>query len=167
MCHRRIAEIKLVEMYSEALNFARSLSSNEDTAKDIVQEATLRALKNIGQLKDLSSIKSWFFMIVKRESYRTFSSKHSNLVLLDESNLDSNYVIENDLISKRLYQYFIGLEDKYSTVMILFFIMGYSSKEISQMTGENQRTIVTRIFRAKKILKKKLMNDVSMLRKFE
>ena len=64
----------------------------------------------------------------------------------DESHLDLFFAV-------------MKLDKKYRVPLMLFYYEGYSTKEISSFLGISEKTISTRLFRAKAILKDYLKED--------
>src|SRR6266851_1887785 len=61
----RAAFGQLVEAtYSEAYTLAYRLMGNEDDARDVVQDAYLRAYKGIGRFRGDASFSTWLYRIV-------------------------------------------------------------------------------------------------------
>ena len=58
-----------------------------------------------------------------------------------------------------LFQAVMKLDKKYSVLLMLFYYDGYSTKEISAMIGVPEKTVSTRLFRAKAKLKNYLKED--------
>ena len=52
-----------------------------------------------------------------------------------------------------------ALPDKYRTVIYLYYIEGYSAKEIAQLLGIPQNTVLSQMARARKLLKTALKGD--------
>ena len=56
-------EQHVVKLQNALLGFAKSLTHNEDEAKDLLQETSLKALSNKAMYDDSGSIKSWLSLI--------------------------------------------------------------------------------------------------------
>ena len=56
-------EQHVVKLQNALLGFAKSLTHNEDEAKDLLQETSLKALSNKAMYDDSGSIKSWLYTI--------------------------------------------------------------------------------------------------------
>lgn len=56
---------KLVSMQSNLLNFACRLTSDRETAQDLVQDTTLKVLSNESKYVDNVNFKGWVFTIMR------------------------------------------------------------------------------------------------------
>ena len=57
-------EQHVVKLQNALLGFAKSLTHNEDEAKDLLQETSLKALSNKAMYDDSGSIKSWLYTML-------------------------------------------------------------------------------------------------------
>lgn len=152
---------QVVRTYSADLyRYAFWLSKNPTVAEDLVQESFMRAWRSIDHLKDEKSAKAWLVTIVRRENARRFE-KYSPVVLeLDEAlaeEVDAMGPLES-LEQQQMYQAVMQLDEKYREPLLLQLIMGFTNTEIAEQMDEEQATINTRLFRARKQLKQ-VFND--------
>lgn len=148
--------------YSDALRYCRALCSGRhaDEAKDVLQQAFLRAIENFGMLKEEAKFKSWFFKIITNCFYDV-TRKHfwKNLISLElyEAREDIPDVYANvlqsdtrNLVSAALDR----LSDKERIAVLLFEIEGFSIEEITELQKEKSISAVkSRLSRARKKLK--------------
>lgn len=66
-------EQHVVKLQNALLGFAKSLTHNEDEAKDLLQETSLKALSNKAMYDDSGSIKSWLYTIMRNLTISIFS----------------------------------------------------------------------------------------------
>jgi len=148
--------------YSDALRYCRALCSVKHAAeaKDVLQQAFLRAIENFGMLKEEAKFKSWFFKIITNCFYDvTRKSFWKNLISLElyEAREDIPDVYANavhsdtrNLISTALER----LSDKERIAVLLFEIEGFSIEEITELQQEKSISAVkSRLSRARKKLK--------------
>lgn len=74
-------EQHVVKLQNALLGFAKSLTHNEDEAKDLLQETSLKALSNKAMYDDSGSIKSWLYTIMRNLflNCRRHSSRQESL----------------------------------------------------------------------------------------
>jgi len=147
---------QVVRTYSTDLyRYAFWLSKTPTVAEDLVQESFMRAWRSIDHLKDEKAAKAWLVTIIRRENARRFE-KYSPVVLeLDEAlaqETDAMGPLET-LEQQQIYQAIMQLDEKYREPLLLQLIMGFTNTEIAEQMGEEQATINTRLFRARKQLK--------------
>lgn len=75
--HSNLEDI-CISFYDEVYYYVLSLARDKELAKDITQEAFLKALKSLHTLKDDSKVKSWLFSIA-RNGYFTEMKKRNKL----------------------------------------------------------------------------------------
>ncbi len=69
--------------FTDVYKFIRSLSRDPQTAEDVTQEAFIKALRGIPNLRDETKIKPWLFQIAKN-TYLTHVSRNVRTISLDE-----------------------------------------------------------------------------------
>lgn len=141
-----------------ALRSARYLTKNEEEAQDLVQEATIRALDNFHLLKTTDRFPYWFLKVMRN----MFLSKlrRRNLELVELTDLKDTKDWEIELVSNASISQIIETLNKLSPekrlVSMLYFVEGKKASEIAAFLGVSEITVKTRIFRARKELKKSL-----------
>ncbi len=142
--------------YEDLYRFAFWLGKDEHTAKDLVQEAYLRAWRAIDSLKDEKAAKSWIFTILRREFARQFEKKRPVTNSID----DMTYDIEDQrqqspdeiMDIKLTRQAMMNLDAKYAEPLMLQVIGGFSCDEIAEQLNISQGAVMTQLFRARKQL---------------
>ena len=147
----------LVHIYSPDLyRYAYWICHDPDISKDLVQETCLRAWKSLDSLLDDKSAKGWLFTILRRENARRFERKQLPLVDFDDYEVagkhDSDKEMENELLRRKIGM----LSAEYKEPLLLQLIAGFSAEEIAQQLDLNKNTVLTRLFRAKNLLKSSL-----------
>ena len=148
--------------YSDSLRYCRALCSikHSEEAKDVLQQAFLKAIENFGSLQEQSKFKSWFFKIITNCFYDV-TRKHfwKNLVSLENYDAKEqipdvyNHFEVNE--AKNLISIALGkLSDKERIAIVLFEIEGFSIEEITDLQNENSQSAVkSRLSRARNKLK--------------
>ncbi|WP_354625302.1 sigma-70 family RNA polymerase sigma factor [Psychromonas sp. MME2] len=147
----------LVHIYSPDLyRYAYWICHDPDVAQDLVQETCLRAWKNLDSLQDDKSAKGWLFTILRRENARRFERKQLPLVDIDDYEVagpsDSDRDMDNELLIRKISM----LSVEYKEPLLLQLIAGFSAEEIAVQLDLNKNTVLTRLFRAKNLLKSSL-----------
>ena len=141
---------ELYEIFSEDMyRFAWYYTGNKYFAEEAVSSAALSAFENILTLKKASSFKQWLFKILYNECKKMQKSK-----IISASFADYNEEKEAEYISAdadeviALRNALKKLSDEEREILILYHSCGYSSKEISAITGVGASTLRSRISRA-------------------
>lgn len=143
----------LVNIYSADLyRYAYWVCRDAEVAQDLVQETCLRAWKNIDSLLDEKSAKGWLFTILRRENARRFERKQLSIVDIDDYEIaaevkSSHY--DNELLKQKI----AALPIDYKEPLLLQLIVGFTAEEIAEQLDLNKNTVLTRLFRAKNLLK--------------
>ena len=144
----------LDKLYRLAFSYAK----NEHDAEDIVNESVKRALDAIYQLEKEEFLGTWMYRIVinTASSYMKMKSK---LIYIDE-------VIENTLVKEDkyqdtdLYNMVMKLDSKYRIVIVLRFYEDMAIDKIAEVLNENVSTVKTRLYKALKLLKIEMNEEV-------
>lgn len=139
-------------------------------ADDLVQETMARALKNAGQLRDPEAMGRWLFKILAnlwRESFR----KRRNMVnveyvgLANESTPETEYARRQ--IVNRVREAIAALPEDHRQTVTLVDLEGFSYGEVAQILGAPIGTVMSRLHRARRALKKMLIEpDVTDTKKY-
>ncbi len=126
---------------------------HQASAEDIVQETFLRAWKSLDQLQEHQAAKAWLMTILRRENARRFERKQLEYVdvELDTVSLDDSR-FEFELDSHELRRAILQLDHNYRDPLLLQAIGGFSCEEIADILGLGKGAVMTRVFRAKKML---------------
>ena len=145
----------LLEHLDAGYNLARWLTRNDNDAKDILQEAFLRALKYSDSFRG-NHHRAWFLKIVRNTAYTWLKNK-SLFIAFDEEIAE----IENDPPTPETYLLksaeatFVGkaLESmavEFREILILREMEDLSYEEISQTLDIPIGTVMSRLSRARK-----------------
>lgn len=157
---RKVLEQDLVGLQSNMLNFALSLTTNREEAKDLAQEATLKALSNFDKYYDNVNFKGWVFTIMHNifvNNYRravrsqTIIDQTENLYLLNLSQ-DSGFDTPDGAYTySEITNVLDGFTDEYK-VPFTMHVSGYKYEEIAQEMNLPLGTVKSRIFFARRRL---------------
>ena len=159
----REAEEELYTRYAaRVFTLCRRYSDNPDEAKDLMQEALLKALDRISTFKYTGngSLYGWISRIainlalnqIKRRRWRTVSldfGGHDNLPEPTEEEMVS-------IPQEKLLEWIAELPDVRKAVFNLYCLDGYSHKEIAEMLGISEKGSAGILAKARKQLKEKI-----------
>lgn len=144
--------------------FAYNLTKNVDDARDLFQETAYRAIKNQDKFRPGTNFKAWLMTIMKNifiNDYRkkvkrnTFSDSTDNNYFLNSGvNTEVNGAEANMLIDE-LSVMIDDLQEGFKIPFMLHY-KGYKYHEISDHMNLPLGTVKSRIFFARKELKKKI-----------
>lgn len=142
-----------------ALNMAFRLVNHQEAAEELVQDAFLHAFTQLDQLQDPSAYGAWLYRILYRRCL-AYLRKHKQRpmqtrlspTLQDTENEGANQLEQDDrkeAISLVMRQ----LKPKEQLVLDLYYLQGWSLKEIHHNTGLTSSHIKVLLFRARKRFK--------------
>lgn len=142
-------------IYQNLYRFALYMLGNPADAEDVVSDAVTDAWVTIGKLRSEEAFEGWVFRILsnkcrrKRKEYvnKPIEWKEEIGDLAEEDDLAENY---------HLRKVFGELDDEDRMIIGMHVFGGYTSKEISEMTGINANTVRSRESRALKKMAEKL-----------
>lgn len=141
--------------YKEMYYYAFSRVRNENDACDIVSEAVLDAFSSIKKLRKAENFKSWIFTILTRKITKKYSEKQVDTLSIDDSESELNEIPFNQDITKiEADEILDTLSEKEREIFSLCYACGFTSEEISKITGTNPSTVRSHFLRAKNKLKK-------------
>ncbi len=143
---------QLQRMYRIAI----SMLENEEDAADAIQETVLRCWQKIEQLKDEQYFQTWLTRILINQCKDALKAKRRYVPIEDvpEKGYEDDYFTDE---WKRMLQ---GLDKKYRIVMELYYVEGYSTKEIAEMLHITDANVRSRMTRGRKQLEKYLSKDM-------
>jgi len=141
---------------------AYSWCNDPAIADDIVNEALYRALKTKAKLRDKSCLDGWLYKILSNCWYDFLRQKRpleniDNIVLLDE-NSPEQLLQQNELIAQ-VRQSVALLPNGQRQVLTLVDLEGLAYQEVSQILDIPIGTVMSRLNRARKMLKQQLSPD--------
>ena len=143
--------------YKPLLGFAIKLSKDPELAKDAVQDAWVKASKNLYKLNDPRAFKSWIYRLVRWKvlDFLKRQSKESACLeqILHESSIEfvDSQAQEGEVLSHALA--LLPMVEK--QIIHLFYLDELTIAEISVVIEIPVGTVKSRLNRARKLLKKK------------
>jgi RNA polymerase sigma-70 factor (ECF subfamily) len=141
--------------------FAVTLTKDQETAKDLLQETMYRALANQEKYSVGTNIKAWLYTIMRNifiNNYRrkakqnTIFDSSSNDFLLNYNQATTSNAAESNLRMKEIFAALHALPEIFKQPFMLYF-EGFKYHEIAEMLGEPLGTIKSRIHFARRLLK--------------
>lgn len=152
---------KLLEHKHLVYNYACTLTRNTEEAKDLVQEATLKAYKSFAQLEKQASFKSWMLTIVRNTFINQYRKKVKEPVKVHFDEIEEYVPVpvvqeEEQTFNESLQRSIEQLPENFRSIIHLFYVEGQSYKEMADVLGIPVGTVMSRLYKARQLLKKKL-----------
>lgn len=144
--------------------FAVTLTKDQETAKDLLQETMFRALSNKDKYSVGTNIKAWLYTIMRNifiNNYRRKSKQNTifdnspNEFLLDHNQSAIPNSAETTMRMKDINRAIHELPAIFKQPFVLYF-EGYKYHEIADMLNEPLGTIKSRIHFARRLLKEQI-----------
>ena len=140
---------------------------DHDEIQDICQEVFIKVYQRINEFRGESRFSTWIASIAYHQCLNHLRKKRRlNEIAYEEDSTVNNLItdtsteqiVENNETKRLLKQVVESLPLAYRTVITLFYLEEFSHAEIEQITGMPEGTVKSNLFRARAILKEKLMN---------
>lgn len=155
---------------------ARSIVMDDGRAMDVVQEAHIKAYKNLGKFELGSNFSAWISTITRNEALMVLRKhKPEQLLPIDVHELDKargvtmndinkpsdqpDSITENKQLRAQLNSQIDALPEVFRTVFVLRAVQQLSIKETAKLLEINENTVKTRLFRAKTMLQERIVEQ--------
>ena len=154
----------LLEMKSNLQRFAMSLTSDRDTALDLVQDTYLKAITYKDKFVDYTNLKAWVFTIMKNTFINNYRRNVKENTIIDGTQdlyyinqpHDKGFISPESSYSENEIEKAIdSLSDEFR-IPFRMHVDGYKYKEIADELGLKIGTVKSRIFLSRKQLKAQL-----------
>ena len=150
------------QLESLLLGFAMRLTRDEHDARDLLQETAYKAFKHRGRYQPHTNLRAWLMTIMRNTFINDYRKRKRRQVLQDHSG--TNYLLnsggevvrnegESEVLVEELRRLIDGLEP-WAREPFLLFLQGYKYEEIARELDIPLGTVKSRIFFARKCLKK-------------
>lgn len=150
--------------YSGLYRFAFSLARNKHEASDLVQQTFYIYAQKGKNIREPSKVKTWLFTTLYREFLK------GTRLCKRQSVQENNYIEEVSAkpIDPKIFQSIDGdravnalkkIDEIYRVPLVLFFLQEYSYQEISDMLEIPIGTVMSRLSRGKKQLKRYFIRE--------
>jgi RNA polymerase sigma-70 factor (ECF subfamily) len=131
-----------------AWRFAATILRDREEARDVVQEAALKAFRKLGQLRDGSPMRPWFFAIVSNQCRTLRRTRWWSVVHLGEPPGQSAGPEDAAvrILDVRHAVARLGRDDRMA--LYLFYYLDLPQDEIAQIMGTSTAAVKTRLHRA-------------------
>ncbi|MBO5424191.1 MAG: sigma-70 family RNA polymerase sigma factor [Lachnospiraceae bacterium] len=131
-------------------HIAKSLLYSDEDCKDAIQETIVKAFTKLHTLKKDEFAKSWLVRILINECY-TIMRYEKKMVSINE--MQDDLEIEESGDYSDLYEAIMHLKEEQRLCIVMYYIEGYSIKEIANMLDTTESAVKKRLVRARSKMK--------------
>ncbi|MEA5050050.1 MAG: sigma-70 family RNA polymerase sigma factor [Oscillospiraceae bacterium] len=137
-----------------------SFVKNTFDAEDLAQETFLSAYKSFDRF-DPQNPRSWLLTIaankcrdhLKSPARKMIVADTDDLAYIEDSAPGAEQAAERSDADDRVARLCARLREPYRTPARLYYCDGWTAQEIAARTGDNPKTVATRLYRAREMLK--------------
>ncbi|MCI6465634.1 MAG: sigma-70 family RNA polymerase sigma factor [Faecalicatena sp.] len=158
------AFIQLIEENKQALyKVAVSMLKNDADVADVIQDTILSSYENLRGLREPKYFKTWLTRILINHCNRILKERQKVVPMKEQLEAGE---MEVDTSGREFLRLLNKLEDQYRIVLLLYYVEGFSIKEIGTILEMNENTVKTRLSRGRTSFKKVYLkeNTVSIYR---
>lgn len=146
----------IVKKYGDMLfRLSVLMLGNFADAEDIVQETMIKYLQKSPEFENDEHLKAWLITVTRnlcRDKLR-FNKRHP-VVDIDEL---KNTAGEN--ANGEVFELLVTLPEKIKSVMILYYVEGFTVREIAKITGKTESAIKMRLHKGRRLLAEKYRKE--------
>lgn len=140
----RLIRTQLQKMYRIAI----SMLQNEEDAADAIQETVLKCWQKMGQVRNDKYFETWLIRILINQCNDILRSRKKIIYVEDIPEI----VHEDNYFTNEWKAVLNGLNEKYRVVIELYYVDGFSTKEIAGMLHITDASVRSRMVRGRKQL---------------
>ena len=146
----RLMRTQLQKMYRIAI----SMLQNEEDAADAIQETVLKCWQKIGQVRNDEYFETWLTRILINQCNDILRAGKKIIYVEDMPEI----IHEDNYFTNEWKGVLSSLNEKYRVVMELYYVDGFSTKEIAAMLHITNTNVRSRMVRGRKQLEQ-LLNE--------
>ncbi len=152
------AQMEIYRLYYQAMfNVSYRIVNRFEDAEDVMQEAFIKAFKNLERFRGQSTFGAWLKRIVINESLNWLRKKNRedwrDLPVEKEEEEEFEDYDFTGLKAQKVLEAMNLLNERYRLVLNLHYIEGFDYEEIQEITGISYGNLRTLVSRAKSKLK--------------
>ena len=153
-------ELNLQRVYQDLLpmvyRVAYTYLKNSYDSEDATQEAFIRLARSPRSFQNERELKSWMVVTVSNISKDMLRRRHRQDLNLE----DCPELAAPGDGKQELLRAVLNLPEKYKKAIYLYYYEGFSVKEIARAMGQTEGTVKSWLYRARKLLKQHLEEEL-------
>lgn len=155
--HDKEAFQQLMEQEGTSMyKVAKAILKNDEDVADAMQETALACWEKIDTLKKDRYFKTWLFRILINNCNGIYRQRAK---MIPQEAAPEAWLWEDGYANAE-WEYFLNsLDEKYRTVIMLYYVEGFKTREIAQILQINENTVRGRLAAARKKLESQYTGD--------
>ena len=138
----KLMNAQMQTMYKLAWTYLK----NEDDVADIVQDTILTCFEKLPTLREEKYFKTWMMKIVINHC-KNLLKKEKRIIHMET--LPEETFVEREYSNSEWNEMLGVLDEKYRTVLLLYYLENFNTREISQILDMNESTVRVRLKRGR------------------
>lgn len=138
---------------------AKSILYDDNDCADAIGEAVTHAFEKLYTLKKDEFAKTWLVRILINECYKLKRYSQRIMPVGENEELEVADSLQENADYSELYEAIEKLSSKNRLVIVLYYLEGYSVREIAKMLRIGESAVKNRMARARKEMKEYLKED--------
>jgi len=170
-------ERDILVYFNEIYRVALRLTGRPADAEDLVQETCLRAFRSLDQLRNPAAAKVWLFTILRSVFLRQTEREPAERARVSLDDVDVSVLLAEETLhdaedraqaSRPILQHetreaILRLPPAYREVVVLAHIGGFSYREMTRILDTPMGTVMSRLYRGRRLLRTYLGQSPSHL----
>lgn len=148
----------ILELEGSMYRIAKSILGRDADCGDAMQNAILQAYQHLPELKREDSFRTWLLRILVNECYRLLRGRkrsEEKQEILEQAE-GTCHARQEPMEYSELYLAITELEENYRVPFVMFYVEGFSVREISRLLHLSENAVKTRLHRGRQALRGKL-----------
>lgn len=161
--HDKAAFQQLMEQQGKAMyKVAKAILKNDEDVADAMQETALDCWEKIDTLKKDKYFQTWLIRILINNCNAIHRQRAKTV---SEEMAPEAWLWEDGYANAEWENFLNCLDPKYRTVIILYYVQGFKTREIAEILQVNENTVRGRLATARKKLETQYVNDDHAMRR--
>lgn len=154
--HDKAAFQELMEQQGKGMyKIAKAILKNDEDAADAMQETALVCWEKIDTLKKDKYFQTWLTRILINNCNAIYRQR---MKMVSQETVSEAWFQEDGYANAEWESFLRCLDEKYRTVVILYYVQGFKSREIAEILQVNENTVRGILATARKKLEDQYTN---------
>ena len=161
--HEKEAFQQLMEQEGKSMyKIAKAILKNDEDAADAMQETALACWEKIDTLKKDKYFRTWLTRILINNCNAIYRQRAR---MVSGETVPDGWFQETGYENAEWESFLSCLEEKYRTIIMLYYVQGFKTREIADILQINENTVRGRLVTARNKLEEQYINDSKIVRK--